>query len=718
MKNRKFFSDIFSPKLYLEAVKQLWKIGIVALIIFSIEAVLIPLGSAINMFSYIGEIAVQSIELLSMHGMIVLLPILVAPLLALSAFGFLNRRNSADFMHSIPFKRECVFISYFLAVLTWIAIVGFGSTLVSAFSVSFFPAYYKVIVSNYILVSLHMVIVAVYVASAIAFAMSITGTTFNNVLVSGLVLFVPRFLITMLYVLAMDVSFVLAPSTLFGTLVKNYNIIWGVVYEMFGGAFNAYDLGEMLLSPKCMLYLLAVTAVLFVCGLFCFKKRNSESANSPSLNKYLQGTYRIAISMIVCTIACYLIAEKCIRGDFPDLSELFLYLVIYIVAIIAYYLYELITTRKMKSMLKATPGLLLVFCLNFILVFGMITVYGAETGLSPDSDDIKYVQFEYENESRYKNEYSYIMSELSSVKIDDEETIEILCDGLENTVEKYRISRSSYRNYRNNNKTVNVSFYTGIREIKREVVISEADFNKVMAQLTSSEESIKKLDSIYKDIIEMVSKKSDDYSVYFHINGYSDTEEAAKEILITRCEEMLEMEPLERLAAAAENNYYGEFTGELTLYIYSGNRQNISFLINDNLPKTYEKVTDLYYKESKEIRFAFAEAAKNPSNEYFYMEAGLSHSNSSLGEYENYFIFSENREALKEFAEKVLDNVKTIDSGEGKEHIKMHIYSECDKALFNNLTYIITPEYFDELADFYESSGFGDLRSMLDKTEK
>ena len=37
MNKKKFFSDIFSPKLYFEAVKQLWKIGIVAFVIFSIS---------------------------------------------------------------------------------------------------------------------------------------------------------------------------------------------------------------------------------------------------------------------------------------------------------------------------------------------------------------------------------------------------------------------------------------------------------------------------------------------------------------------------------------------------------------------------------------------------------------------------------------------------------------------------------------------------------
>ena len=89
---------LFSKGLYLEGVKQLRLTGIIVFVIFALEAVLVPVGKVAS--SQRLNITEMRMDPLLTHPILIFTFVLVAPVLTLSLFGFLNKRNKSDFYHS------------------------------------------------------------------------------------------------------------------------------------------------------------------------------------------------------------------------------------------------------------------------------------------------------------------------------------------------------------------------------------------------------------------------------------------------------------------------------------------------------------------------------------------------------------------------------------------------------------------------------------------
>lgn len=62
---------------------------------------------------------------------LLLIYLLIAPVLTISAFRFLSKRNASDIYHSLPFKRETLFISLFSAITAWLAIIVIAKAVLS-----------------------------------------------------------------------------------------------------------------------------------------------------------------------------------------------------------------------------------------------------------------------------------------------------------------------------------------------------------------------------------------------------------------------------------------------------------------------------------------------------------------------------------------------------------------------------------------------------------
>lgn len=99
---------IFSPRLYLDGLKQLRLIGIAGLVILALEAILIPVGGVLSQMDR-EFVSVELVGFMNMHPMLVLCFCVLAPLMTLYLFQFLNKRNASDFYHAIPETRLCLF---------------------------------------------------------------------------------------------------------------------------------------------------------------------------------------------------------------------------------------------------------------------------------------------------------------------------------------------------------------------------------------------------------------------------------------------------------------------------------------------------------------------------------------------------------------------------------------------------------------------------------
>jgi len=234
--NDKFEFKIFSFRLYKDALKQLRLPGIIIFLILMLIAILIPVGGAISygqLPDY--EVSQEIVSLLTVNPFLVLCFFILAPILVLSLFRFLNKRNGSDFYYSLPQTGICLFLSYFAAVMTWIIgiiVVVSGTTLMV---LSFFPSYFIINWGASFSFMLNVFVAAFYVAAAVVLAMCVTGTGFTNIAVAGLLLFAPRLFMALL------LSWVNLSLPIIDTshwlLNPSFNIVFGTMYSAFLAAF-------------------------------------------------------------------------------------------------------------------------------------------------------------------------------------------------------------------------------------------------------------------------------------------------------------------------------------------------------------------------------------------------------------------------------------------------------------------------------------------------
>lgn len=126
MKNNK---SIFSTKLMLEGFRQCRTIGILALIIMSLWAILIPAGNAIT---YGGDsdavIVKMTAEAFDVNSFMIFVIPAVA-IMTLVLFHFLDNRASSDLYHALPHKRITVYLSFTASIILWAVLLIFASNI-------------------------------------------------------------------------------------------------------------------------------------------------------------------------------------------------------------------------------------------------------------------------------------------------------------------------------------------------------------------------------------------------------------------------------------------------------------------------------------------------------------------------------------------------------------------------------------------------------------
>ncbi|MCM1308503.1 MAG: hypothetical protein NC223_07890 [Butyrivibrio sp.] len=344
----------FSKGIFREQFRQLKIIGIVGGVLYTLLAVFIPIGinlSAVNLIHYDPERLSEYTERIGGYGVCMvqlLIPLIFVPLLTLTAFHFLTKRNSSDFYHALPVKRTAMYTGVLASVLAWTLIItllpllAMWAVCLPLKTVDFpFAELLKAFVNT--LAS------CVFMTGITALGVNISGTLFTNIISSGIVLLLPRVILAMCWVSA-------------GALVENsileYRIMRLVLYGnpitklvyLFGSgeSFSEYFASGLAAgAAEGLVYLLAG-------GLF-FGLRKSESASMSSINRGVQSIIRHMLALIFSTVASVFLVE-CIWYS-HDEFEVFMAVLFYVLAVVVYFFYELITTRKWQSVAKSVRQL-------------------------------------------------------------------------------------------------------------------------------------------------------------------------------------------------------------------------------------------------------------------------------------------------------------------------------------------------------------------------
>ena len=339
-----------------------------------------------------------------------------APLLVIAMFSFLNERKQSDFYHSLPQTRVCMYLSMVAAIFTWLIGVIVVSVGVNALLWGFAKYYtftFGTILSN---IAFYFVL-GLFMSGSLAVAMMITGTTVSNLLIYAFLMLFPRYLV-LLFQAALESAIDILPNVMEHFTILSFErflpLSWaeGTIFRNGNGL--CYDSGMLIYSA-------IIGILMFALAGFLYHIRRSESATKSAPNELFQHIYRTAFT----TAMAIMIPFAIILDGINEIVILLLMLVL-----VVHVLYELLTTKKIKKMVKSLP--LIFIPLVLATAFGL-SVLGAKAyvySVRPEADDVKSVSFSNYSFVTYGE---YLMEDK---EITDKDVIRMALQGLYNKLDE------------------------------------------------------------------------------------------------------------------------------------------------------------------------------------------------------------------------------------------------------------------------------------------
>lgn len=493
MKSKKY--TMLDIKLYKDALKQLRLIGLVSLGILLLISILLPIGYAVEMNNSIYQKLPRVITATRACFPMYFIFTVFTPLMTLYLFSFLSKRNACDYYHAFPQKRGCIYNTYFAVVITWIFIITFGTALATGITYGILSKYLVFSYLNLVKYSVSIFLCSLLVAAAISLSCAITGTIFTNIVVAGLILFLPRFIITIAINIITSNLDMLVSSKILPLLDYNYNLIFNSLGRVFKySSSSMFEIGGIIYTIILALIYVGIARILFI-------RRKSEIAGNPSANRILQCIIRIAIAIPVSLVPLsyifmVIIGKEDVRG-----SDIFFVIVFYITAIIVMLLYELISTKKIKNVLRSLPSIGILFITNIFILLAMYGIYKSQLNFLPNESDVKYVIVTNSSSSKDKD---YFQTAMSSKKITNKELISLLLDNLQKNIGYEKTSYPTTNYYYEGIKSVNpakgtlnsnstgeyviIGFNTGISTKYRKLYLDSDSYQKCVSLMLSSED--------------------------------------------------------------------------------------------------------------------------------------------------------------------------------------------------------------------------------------
>ncbi|MBQ7836029.1 MAG: hypothetical protein IJ389_02115 [Clostridia bacterium] len=626
---------LFSRGLYVEGLRQLRLTGVIflaALLLFGIAIPVIQYISATAYEYYIDDYSAQVVDYMSMCSFMVAVPIVVAPVFTFVLFGGFNKRSTSDFYHSLPYTRICMFISFIAAIFTWIAALTVIYSIATIVTYLMMPKIFIVSLAGMFDILFTIAAQTAMVVFVLIMAMSITGTPVANITCAGLIMFLPRLMITMISMTLSELAPVLGGN--FGVFGHKYNVIWAMIYMFFGGGgYN--DLYRDNLD--CDIYSTVIAIIYALLAVFLFCRRKSETAGHSAPGKLTQHVIRICVGLVISGVTtCGLLME----------FEIGAAIILYPIAIIVYFAYELITQKTFRSIPKTIPGLGVLVGLNVLIVAVCLGGAAYVHSYTPDSDDVKAIYLESDGfDSDYEvSFYKYASEKAAAIRIEDKAAIKIATKALRESVElsergtyygrdTYDPETSSYvATY------MEVSFVSGLGIKKtRNIQIDFTEYNEIIEIISDNKE--------YKDkFVELPDPIVRTLNVYTGEYWFSPvlTDEDRKEIYDSVCEE-IENVDFNKWIDNLRNDAMDSNGFEIS-YTMDGTSKRVSFKINyDILPKTSELIMDKINdsaKDEMDVLYELLSDYENTVDKYFDIHVQMGTNEWTINTYELYDLYN------------------------------------------------------------------------------
>ena len=493
---------IFSFNLFKQTFSQLKSVGIIGIIgvlfisftiVFDLvqERMKYSLGQIHAEYEYSKAIVTGLDE----NGfLIVIIPLLVIAF-SLIVWHFLNQRVSSDFYHSLPYTRLALYLSRFMAGVAWLFLILLLNMIIQLVSFLLYKDYLIVDYSGMLLMHLSLFIYGFQALCAFALACALTGNIISNVLTAGMIVFLPRFISTIVFSF-INTQTILRVDEVPGLFNNIYNFDVAFVFR-FVGINHLESFSDIISNPGTYIYGIILSFVYLLLGAYAFNKRKSEYAGKGAISRVLRFIIRAAIvvALNVYSIARFINEDHSIESFWEIVAT-------FLITIVILGIYEFMSSKRVASIIKAIPSLIvgIVVTVGISLCINM-TVKNINN-YTPTTDNVKNVSI-----SIIGNNYRCEATEYTGVitgkyKITDEEVIDTLIDAYKRT--KKKAIKSDIRDFNitdDGYTAVEVQFNSSIIKNKRIVWLSNSDIEKIASKLSDYEDYQKAFDK-YPDVNE------------------------------------------------------------------------------------------------------------------------------------------------------------------------------------------------------------------------
>lgn len=428
--------DLFNFRLYLEGLKKIRLIGIAASIVTVGLCALMPI---IYITNDPERDVVYNLEINEFAIPLVVIMAFV-PFFVKSVFSYLDGRRESDFYHAIPYKRHTVYTSFLLAALTWTLGIIIAAVLVSALLWSVAP-YVSFAASTVPLLIASAFTACLMLAAFMAVAMALTGTATSNIFIFGLIACFFRAAFLMITYALDNVVYILDISE---TVLRFTDIWFFFPLALLGGALGLVEPGEVYGNVPMYIYTAVLSVALLVLAGRLYVRRRSEMAGKSAPSRRLQHVYRIAFTTPFVLLMFTFVAEEIFGHGGMGVT---FYIVMSFVVLVVYFLYELITTKSPKSMLRSAPYLVILLLIGVVFTAGIGAAKSFVLSVTPEVDEMESVTVRESGYSIYAAELDYETLQTKNVEIRDKNVLKYVSDALKFSVESVENGTYTTRRY-------------------------------------------------------------------------------------------------------------------------------------------------------------------------------------------------------------------------------------------------------------------------------
>ena len=439
--------------------------------------------------------------------MCVVIPYVTVPIIAVMEYSYLFRRKASDFYHSLPIRREGLFLAGYLAAIVGI-VFCFAVPLSTMLSIYMVSKTDTIGIVQIVKIISGLFGGSVYILGIVVFASSMTGMYVPACINSGLLLFVPA---TAIHVFQ-SAFFKRAPIMAGSEIIDS-------VFEALPGVNGSLT--------KAGTYLL-IGIIYAVLAFMIFKRRKSETAGQSAPNRIMKYVF----SAFMCFTICLIPFSDFLKGEsFTAGKAMF-----YGIAVICAIAWELIFSRQIANVRHAFVS---VGVTALALVISAVTFFQAVSYCNNLEIDVAAAKVGFTNGYQVWNGTTGLF-QLRVHEPAGNFTAQMCYDYVSDDLEVVEIVEKSYKNSCENGGTM-----------QTEVLLIGENGKKYKRNINISDEDMRRISQIFNkdpEYIELNARMPEvkDVRCVSVIKDYT-YKDVPEEIYATYLEEMMGIEARNRI---------------------------------------------------------------------------------------------------------------------------------------------------------------------------